>query len=239
MTRFHRGLVISVVAALALYVGLSFFTGAKDVLGAVSHVDLQVWILVLGLSLLNYLLRFYRWHWYLAHLGHTLPPLRHLTYYMAGFAFTTTPGKMGEAIRSIYLAPHRVSYADSLAAFLRRALPRYGGGGAVGAVAGWPAFLRSPVAKHRCGDTHRGDLRSGVHTRTATGHHGTARSEPIAAHPAFRWAAPLAHAFLGITAGPEDAGRRRRARADRVGSGGDRLLSDPPRPRGRRDGIGR
>ena len=109
--------MISVVAALALYVGLSFFTGAKDVLGAVSHVDLQVWILVLGLSLLNYLLRFYRWHWYLAHLGHTLPPLRHLTYYMAGLAFTTTPGKMGEVIRSIYLAPHRVSYADSLAAF--------------------------------------------------------------------------------------------------------------------------
>lgn len=121
--RVHRALVISVVAAFVLYAGSSLFTGAEDVLRAVSRVDLRVWIPVLGLSLLNYLLRFCRWQWYLARLGHTLPPLRHLTYYLAGFAFTTTPGKMGEAIRSIYLRPHGVSYVDSLAAlFVERLL---------------------------------------------------------------------------------------------------------------------
>jgi uncharacterized protein (TIRG00374 family) len=113
--RVHRALVISVVAAIVLYAGSSLFTGAEDVLHAVSRVDLRVWIPVLGLSLLNYLLRFWRWQWYLARLGHRLPPLRHLTYYLGGFAFTTTPGKMGEAIRSIYLRPHDVSYVDSLA----------------------------------------------------------------------------------------------------------------------------
>jgi glycosyltransferase 2 family protein len=121
--RVHRALVISVVAALVLYAGSSLFTGAEDVLRAVSHVDLRVWIPVLGLSLLNYLLRFCRWQWYLARLDHILPPLRHLKYYLAGFAFTTTPGKMGEAIRSLYLRPHGVGYADSLAAlFVERFL---------------------------------------------------------------------------------------------------------------------
>lgn len=123
LMRFHRALVISVVAAVVLYVGSSFFTGAEDVFRAVSRVDLRIWILVLGLSALNYLLRFCRWQWYLARLGHVLPPLRHLMYYLAGFALTTTPGKMGEAIRSIYLKPHGVSYADSLAAlFVERFL---------------------------------------------------------------------------------------------------------------------
>jgi glycosyltransferase 2 family protein len=117
ITRFHGALVVSVVAACFLYVGSSLFTGAENVLGAISRVDLQVWILILSLSSLNYLLRFGRWHWYLARLGHALPPLRHLTYYLAGFALTTTPGKMGEAIRSLYLKPHGVSYIDSLAAF--------------------------------------------------------------------------------------------------------------------------
>lgn len=115
---FRRALAISVLAALALYAGSSLFTGAEDVLGAVSRVDPRVWILVLGLSLLNYFLRFCRWQWYLARLGHVLPPLRHLAYYVAGFAFTTTPGKVGEAIRSIYLRPHGVSLTDSLAALL-------------------------------------------------------------------------------------------------------------------------
>ena len=107
--------MISVVVALALYVGSSLFTGAEDVLGAVSRVDLQIWILVLGLSLLNYLLRFGRWQMYLVRLGHVLPPARHLMSYVAGFAFTTTPGKMGEAVRSVYLRPYGVGYVDSLA----------------------------------------------------------------------------------------------------------------------------
>lgn len=120
---FRRALAISVLAALALYAGSSLFTGAEDVLGAVSRVDPRIWILILGLSLLNYFLRFCRWQWYLARLGHVLPPLTHLAYYVAGFAFTTTPGKVGEAIRSIYLRPHGVGYADSLAAlFVERFL---------------------------------------------------------------------------------------------------------------------
>jgi len=118
VTRIRRALVISVVAALILYAGSSLFTGADDVLGAVARVDLATWALVLCLSALNYLLRFCRWQWYLARLGHVVPSLRHLTYYLAGFAFTTTPGKMGETIRSLYLKPHGVSYAASLAAFL-------------------------------------------------------------------------------------------------------------------------
>ena len=123
IVRVHRALVISVVAAFVLYAGSSLLTGAQDVLSAVSRVDLRVWIPVLGLSLLNYMLRFCRWQSYLARLGHMLPTLRHLTYYLAGFAFTTTPGKMGEAIRSIYLRPHGVGYANSLAAlFVERFL---------------------------------------------------------------------------------------------------------------------
>lgn len=115
---FRRALAISVVGAFVFYAGSSFVTGTEDVLGAVSRIDLRVWILVLGLSTLNYVLRFGRWQWYLARLGHQLPVLRHLLYYVAGFAFTTTPGKMGEAIRSVYLRPHGISYADSLAALV-------------------------------------------------------------------------------------------------------------------------
>ena len=121
--RFQRAAVTSVIAAFVLYFAVSYFTGAGDVLSAVSRVDLRVWLLVLSLSLSNYLLRFCRWQWYLTRLGHDIPPRRHLMYYLAGFAVTTTPGKMGEAIRSIYLGPHGVSYADSLAAlFVERVL---------------------------------------------------------------------------------------------------------------------
>jgi uncharacterized membrane protein YbhN (UPF0104 family) len=73
--------------------------------------------LILGLSLVNYLLRFYRWQGYLRRLGHVIPQSLHFAYYLSGFALTTTPGKAGEAIRSLYLKAHGVSYDHSLAAF--------------------------------------------------------------------------------------------------------------------------
>ena len=92
------------------------------VMSAITGISLLSWLLVLGLSLLNYWLRFERWHAYLAVLGDRLPRLRHMTIYLAGFALTTTPGKAGEALRSVYLAPFGVSYKNSLAALFTERL---------------------------------------------------------------------------------------------------------------------
>jgi len=79
---------------------------------------------VLGASLLNYALRFRRWDRYLAALGHRLPAREHLLIYLGGFAFTVSPGKAGEAVRSLYLRErHGVPFADSMAAlFVERLL---------------------------------------------------------------------------------------------------------------------
>ncbi len=73
--------------------------------------------LVLALSSANYLLRFLRWQFYIEKLGHRVPPVRHLLYYFSGFAFTISPGKAGEAVRSVYLRDHGVPYSESLGAF--------------------------------------------------------------------------------------------------------------------------
>jgi len=75
------------------------------------------WLVLLGCSLVNYLLRFLRWDFYLRNLGHTLPRGLHFSYYLAGFALTTSPGKAGETIRSLYLKAHHVPYTHSLASF--------------------------------------------------------------------------------------------------------------------------
>jgi uncharacterized protein (TIRG00374 family) len=56
-------------------------------------------LLVLGLSLLNYLLRAVRWQGLCDALGVALPFGRNALYYVAGFAFTITPGKLGEVVR--------------------------------------------------------------------------------------------------------------------------------------------
>ena len=75
------------------------------------------WLLLLGLSLLNYGLRFLRWHAYLRALGASVPVGRDLLIYVGGFAFTVTPGKVGETVRSVYLRSAGVPWSAGLAAF--------------------------------------------------------------------------------------------------------------------------
>lgn len=78
---------------------------------------------ILGMSLVNYGLRFVRWDSYITALAHRLPRLRHAFYYFSGFTYTVSPGKAGEAMRSIYLKQHGVAYADSIASlFVERLL---------------------------------------------------------------------------------------------------------------------
>lgn len=115
--RLLRPLLLSVLAALAVY-GVSVILGDFDAVSdSVAQLGLMGWTIVLGLSLVNYGLRFARWELYLRRLGTRIPVGTSLAYYLGGFAFTTTPGKAGEAVRSLYLKRHGMAWVDSLAAF--------------------------------------------------------------------------------------------------------------------------
>ena len=93
-------------------------------------------------SLLNYAFRIIRWQRYLSKLGHPLPPGFTALTYIAGFAFTVSPGKVGEMARARYYSRLGLSLADTagafcierlmdvmammvLASFIVAALPRY------------------------------------------------------------------------------------------------------------------
>jgi len=108
----------TVALAAVGYLGLSLWAGWREVLAALVRVGLPVTAGILALSLLNYLLRFARWQHYLTLLGHPVPWLASCRIYFAGFALTTTPGKMGELLRGVLLKPHGVPLIESTAAFL-------------------------------------------------------------------------------------------------------------------------
>jgi uncharacterized protein (TIRG00374 family) len=83
---------------------------------------------LLGLSLINYGLRAWRWI-YLSRLsGLYVPNAANLVYYLAGYAFTATPGKAGEAIRLLFLKKgHGVRLSLSLPLMIAdRALDLWG-----------------------------------------------------------------------------------------------------------------
>jgi len=114
MRKLVPALVISVILAIAGYVLAVALSGGEGAVG-LSAVSINTWLAVLSLSLVNYLARFWRWQWYMETLsGVKLPMRRHLLIYFSGFAMTTTPGKAGEIIRSLYLKPHGISITHSV-----------------------------------------------------------------------------------------------------------------------------
>jgi uncharacterized protein (TIRG00374 family) len=111
-------IIVSTAAAAAVYLAIALWAGRLQVISALRLVGVGTIAAVLTLSLLNYALRFLRWHFYLGTLGGNVPPLHDLRIYIGGFSLTTTPGKAGEMARSLWLQPYGVPTATSLAAFL-------------------------------------------------------------------------------------------------------------------------
>lgn len=108
-------LYVSLVAVVA-YLGFVLWSGAGQAWRAAERVGLGGGALLLALSLFNYAVRFGRWQYYLNCLGHNVPVGPSLRYYLASFAFTATPGKLGEGVRSFYLRSHGVPFSESLSA---------------------------------------------------------------------------------------------------------------------------
>lgn len=117
-----RGAILSVIIAAIAYLGFSIWAGWNDVVDAIMQVDFIGILMILGLSLVNYLLRFVRWQMYLTALKHHVAIKSSAIIYLAGFSLTTTPGKAGELLRGVFLKKFGVSYTNSTAAFLSERL---------------------------------------------------------------------------------------------------------------------
>jgi len=110
-------ILVAAIAGLG-YLLLASLTDLTSVGSGIRRVGWAATALVLLLSLLNYGLRYWRWRAFLRALGHDIPERTHVAAYIAGFAFTPTPGKAGEAVRSLYLLPHGVSATESVGVLL-------------------------------------------------------------------------------------------------------------------------
>jgi uncharacterized membrane protein YbhN (UPF0104 family) len=112
-----RALLLVVLASALGYLGFSLWGGWRDVVAAMARVGFTGAAAALSLALVNYGVRFVRWQKYLALLGHRVHWEESLRIYIGGFGLTILPGKVGEAIRSVFLINHGITYPESLAAF--------------------------------------------------------------------------------------------------------------------------
>lgn len=94
---------------------------------------------------INYLLRVWRWHKLPSWLGHRLPAGSGWRIHIAGLALTSSPGKLGETLRSVLLLPAGIRLPRSLAAFFADRLSDVMGVALLGATASWIASNRHVI----------------------------------------------------------------------------------------------
>ena len=111
--------VLALVGFVVLVAALALYAGSGAVLDHLRRVSARLLVLMLGLSLANYLLRAWRWQHFTAGLGLRVPWGRNLVYFVAGFALTATPGKVGEGLRMWLLERcHGCAYERSAPLFV-------------------------------------------------------------------------------------------------------------------------
>ncbi len=91
-------LAIFVLFLLSIFL-VARATGWDESLSAMGRLSASQIAILLGLSLLNYGLRSLRWHSYTQALSLPTGFGQNARHYMAGFALTATPGRLGELIR--------------------------------------------------------------------------------------------------------------------------------------------
>ncbi|MCK5002695.1 MAG: flippase-like domain-containing protein [Gammaproteobacteria bacterium] len=105
------------VVTLLYLSALIWVDSNKSIFGRLPEL-ITVFPTLLLLSVSSYLLRYLRWHWLLYRAGYSIAAGIGFLAYISGFAFTATPGKVGELVRIRYLKQLSVPHYSVISAFL-------------------------------------------------------------------------------------------------------------------------
>jgi len=97
-------LLLSLLLGFLVFVGLSLYADFSDLLHSLGDFQWALLPAVLGLSIMNYVLRFVKWQFYLRLIGvRGLRVVDSLLVYWSGLGMVITPGKVGEWLKSYLL----------------------------------------------------------------------------------------------------------------------------------------
>ncbi len=96
-------LIAMVIFAMIIYLILSFFSNWDAVANVI--VSMEWWWIIpsmMALSFLNYIIRYFKWNYYLHRIGVHFSHKDSFSIFLAGFTLTVSPGKIGEAIKGYF-----------------------------------------------------------------------------------------------------------------------------------------
>lgn len=103
MGNLERKILWGVVLGALVYAGIALWSDARGLVESLASFPLSVFLLALGLSVVNYGFRFLKWQIYLKALKIRVPAKDSFIIFIAGMAMSLTPGKLGEVLKSVLL----------------------------------------------------------------------------------------------------------------------------------------
>lgn len=99
-----RRLVPGLLLGFFVLLALALLGDLRQVGQTILKFDWRIFPLAILLTLFNYTLRFFKWHYYLGQIGiKGISKRQSLRLFVAGFPLAVTPGKVGEALKGIWL----------------------------------------------------------------------------------------------------------------------------------------
>ncbi len=95
-----KNLVFFVILAVAVFITLIFIGDYHTILDSLSKVSLEIILIIIGLTLLNILIRFVKWEYFLRRSDIHIPIKHSLLIWFSGLSMIITPGKVGEFFKS-------------------------------------------------------------------------------------------------------------------------------------------
>ncbi len=97
-------LLISLVLGALVFIGLSAYADFSEVIDGLGRFKWEYLPIILGLTCVNYVLRFLKWQFYLKTIGvQGFPAKDSALVYFAGLGMVVTPGKVGEWLKCYLL----------------------------------------------------------------------------------------------------------------------------------------
>lgn len=97
--RFRRWVIVAIAFGAFFYLGYSIWTGFDEVKTQFAIFNWVYFLPVLVLTVLNYGLRFVKWHYLLRRLGVKMPLVEDAWNFTAGLAMVISPAKTGEMLK--------------------------------------------------------------------------------------------------------------------------------------------
>jgi len=101
--KFYRNFLLAVVSMVVLYIVFLIVSDFNVIHEKIFDFKTDYLPIILLLAPLSWIIVFFRWHLLLKNSNIIIPKKENFKIYMAGFAMSVTPGKVGELIKSQFL----------------------------------------------------------------------------------------------------------------------------------------